>query len=45
MYKETVYDDDGTVVMEEKYSNFEPAFMFKACAFKLGYKRVETVEE
>ena len=44
MYKVTVYADDSTVEDESTFSNFHVALMYKMCAFRIGYKKVETTE-
>jgi hypothetical protein len=45
MYKVTVYNnEDGTIVDEQTFSNFGPAFMYKGCALRIGYERVEMEE-
>ena len=41
MYKVTVYADNGTIEDESTFSNFHTAFMYKMCAFRIGYKKVE----
>lgn len=44
MYKVTVYNEDGTIEDSSTFKTFEAAFIYKGCAFKLGFPKV-TMEE
>lgn len=44
MFIVTVYKDDGTIEEENTFRNIHAALMLKACAFRIGYKKVEITE-